>query len=277
VRLDRAAAHFDNTPCLDGYTSRFCFNGQFQLFDDVKRDSESAERRILSLSPDCQIPARRVIAVEGKRYIVGHGTPDYFKGRAVRISYVVHEATEMLTSRTLAQACLDTGGIISWAAAFLVKNLAFSEQDSVLTRQMHFHTALVEPVSDLVLSPIWGTCLIRQRDRGPAGTAVFTADQQPEPALCPALISGSGYDPLTDTLSSATTSVTVLRLRWQSMFNYMSKLDPTFGPDDEQFVFAQSAVTPQVGQHVTIQGGSWLIKSVQAHSDIWLCRGTRHV
>lgn len=276
MRLAKVATFFDRTPCCDAYTGVYLFNAQFALFDDVKRDSEAAERRVLSMSSACTIPHRRVVLIDGSRYILGHGTPDYFNGTAIRTGYVAHEANLSAQVRTLAQACRGQLGSYLWSAKFQVKTDAFQEQDSAIPEQVHLHFGATESVAPNQVITLSGRhYLVRRADIGSAGTLIVMADEQPGGPVA-ATLSGGSYDPVADTMTNSSVSITVMRLRWQSLFAYGAKPSPTFGPDDDQFAIAKLDATPVPGASVVLSSGTWVIASVESLDDVWLCRGTRH-
>ncbi|MEY2653318.1 MAG: hypothetical protein RLZZ524_345 [Pseudomonadota bacterium] len=278
MRLARVATRFDRTPCFDAYLGHLAFYGQMALFDDVKRDSEAAERRILSTAPDVVFPARRVVSIGDQNFILGHSSPDHFLGRAIRQGVVVHEAPYSVQVRTLAQACLDQAGTSAWGNKFTVKNVAFSEQDSSLTPQIHVHLASSEsaPVGRL-LTVDGRHYLVRLAETGPAGTLVVTADEQVGAIVTGATVFTGAYDPITDTQVRTPVIARVLKLRWQSIFSYGNSNDSAFGPDEEQFAVAKATFTPLVGWRISLPDGStWQVSSVVSFEDAWLCRAVRH-
>jgi hypothetical protein len=278
MRLAKAASYFNNTVCQDAYTGEVLFAGQFALYDDTKRDAEVGERRILSLDPAVQIPARRTVEAMGTRWLLGHRAPDYFRDKALRLGYVAHEATDLVTIRTLSQICLNQSAEPVWAGKFNVKRLAFTEQSSAVPRQMHVFLSTAEPVSiDQMIDMAGAKYLVRSVDDGPSGTRMALCDEMPEPCVDLAQVTFGTYDPLTDSVPTTAQTVRVLRLRWQSLFAYNDQDGGDFGPGDVQFVVAKAALTVRPGSRVTMSGGSvYNLNWVRSYGDVWLCRGVRH-
>lgn len=278
MRLRSVAQFFNNLPCLDAYTGDLAFYGQLGLFDDNKRDSETAERRLISVDVDVTIPPRRVVSAAGTHFIIGHANPDSFQGSTLRLGLVAHEATELSQIRTFAQVCLNQPGTTAYAGRSWVKNQAFTEQSSHLASQAHIHFAVGEPVDVQSIITFGGNLhVVRQvTELGPAGTRIALADELPAPTVEDVVVSSGAYDPITDTLVAGTTSVRVLRVRWQSLFVYRNGDGPTFGPADIQVVIAKAALTATPGMRLALSDGTWQLASCLDDGDVWLCRATRH-
>lgn len=278
MRLAAVANVFNNTSCVDAYTGKLAFKGQFDLFDDSKRDSETAQRRVMSVAPGTTVPARRVIEAGGMRFIVGNWHSDVYRDRTVRTGFVLHEATELSTIHTLAQVCLDQPGTTAWTGRAWVKNMAYEEQSSSMVPVFHLHFSLTESIQPGVLVSFGGRLhIVRTQYIGPAGTLITLCEQVPEPTVETATVTGSGtYDQINDTIGVTTASARVMRLRWQSLFEYNNKTAPTFGPEDIQVAIAKATMTPTAGMKLTLSDGTWKIASRVSEGDVWLCRSVRH-
>lgn len=277
MRLHAVANKFNKTPCLDAYTGEYLFDGQLGLYDDNKRDSETSERRVLSLSPDVTLPPRRVVEAAGARFILGSGYPDVHNGKLIRQGVVAHEAPFLSQIRTIEEACLDQLGKQAWTGSTWFKNLAYREQDSNLTPMFHLHFAVTEElVPGLLLTFDRWLYIIRSLNYGPAGTQIATCEQVPEPSIERVTITGTTYEPVSDTMGATQHVVRTVRLRWQSLFEYRHNLAPKFGPGDVQLAFAASAFTPKAGQAVEMSDGRWQLASVLLEGPVWLCRAVRH-
>lgn len=277
MRLSAVARAFNDTVCDDAYSGRYLFNGQFALYDDNKRDSETAERRIISVEDGTEVPARRVISAAGSKWILGHSNPDTFRGQVIRQGIVAHEATYLSSIRSIAQVCLNQTGTNAWAGKAWLKNLAFTEQSSRLVPQYHLHYAVGEPVQEDSILTFDGRLLVaRVTTSGPSGTLIVLADQMPEPAVEIGSFSGATWDPVAGQMVGGISSARVMRVRWQSLFQYKHGSAPTFGPGDVQIAVAKASITPAPGTRVTLSDGVWQLASVQDEGDIWLCRATRY-
>lgn len=271
-----AATYFDRNPVSDAYTGAVLFEGQLNLYDDSKRDSEAAERRVLSLSPTCVIPSRRTVQVAGQVYLVGKGNADVFLGSVIRVGYVVHEAKYLATVRTLEQLCLNQPGYQAWTNQAWLKNAAFTEQSSELSPMFHLFLAEGEPVADNYTVQFGNELhLVRTSNLGASGVQILTTERLDAPNVETATFGESVYDPVSGNFSGASHSTRVIRLRWQALFEYGNKSAPTFGPDDLQVVVAKASYTPVPGNLITLSDGPVKVQSVRSLGAVWICRVTR--
>lgn len=275
MRLSAAARAFDKAPCYEAYTGALAFKAQLGLYDDNKRDSETAGRRVLSMSPSSVIPTRRVVNVLGVPFIIGHRNVDIFDKSILRVSYVAQEAQTLATVRTLQEVCLDLPGFNAYAGRAWVKNLAFSEQDSRLPPQYHIHFALGEPVrAELTVLFSGRLYIVRSTNEGGGGTLVTTCDQLEEPSVETGQLTSGVFDPITETVTASAVSARVVRIRWQSLFEYDNWLSPKMGPGDMQVALG---VPVEPGAKLVLSDGDWYIASVNVVDGAYLCRATRHV
>lgn len=276
MRLQSVARAFNNTECFDAYSGALAFEGQFNLYDDTKRDSETAERRILSVAPEASLPERLVVEAAGTHWIIGHANPDTFRGRVIRVGHVVHEATALATVRSLVQFCDNAAGVQAYAGRAWVKDIGFSEQSSTLAGQHHIHLARTETVEAGHVIDFDGRFyIVRASNFGAGGTLVVMAEQMASPVIEAAVVTTGTYDQITETWSGSNSTVRMIRMRWQSLFEYRSNLAPKFGPEDIQLAVSKTLLTPVAGQPVTLSDGTWQIASV-LDEGVWLCRATRH-
>ena len=277
MRLHLAAKHFNRMPCNDGYTGAFLFNGQLGLYDDSKRDTEGAERRIIELAPELSPPARRVIEAHGVRYILGHGYDDSALGAVIRRKFVAHEATHLSTWYTLQQLCENASGTQAWAAKAWVKDSKEIDESSDMIGVNHLHMATYEGLAVTNIVRFDGVYhIVRKITKGSAGTLILTCDEVPEPAVETASLKTGVYDPINETMATTTTSVRVLRLRWQSLFEYRDAIAHNFKPEDLQVVIAKSAATPAIGATLVLSDGDHQIESIMSETGVWVCKVARH-
>lgn len=278
MRLAKAARFFDRMPCTDAYTGMQLFRAQLGLYDDNKRDSETAERRVLSVAPDAIIPPRRVIGAAGSRWIIGHANPDSFNGETIRVGYTVHEATLQARYRTLEQVCLQRAGTVVYMGRAWIKDRAYAEHSSELNSQYHLHFSTFETVrpDHIVTIDDGPAYVVRATSMGAGGTLVAVSDEMPEPVVEVAKVVSGTYDPIAEQVVGTEEIVHVARVRWQSMFTYLSHLAPKFGPGDLQLAIAQASMAVAAGATVELEDGSWHIESALPHERVWLCRAVRH-
>lgn len=275
-RLYRAARRFDKTPCKDAYTGFLSFYGQLLAWDKSTRDSESAQRRVISAAPETVRPPRGVVSVGSEVYILGKPHTDTFQGEALRVGFPSVLADGLMTVRTLEQVCKGQPGYQTYASKAWVKNDAFTEQSSHLNPKHHVHYSADENIGqDLVLSLSGINMVVRTVVAGTSGVMVATADQMQSDAIQAATVASRVYDPVTEDTTQTTVSTTVVRMRWQSLFSYGSDAAPTFNPGDIQIAIDKSVATVKPGHLVTMADGDWLIDSVVSLSGIWLCKAKR--
>jgi hypothetical protein len=264
-------------PCNDGYTGAFLYNGQLNLYDDSRRDSESSERRIIELAPELSPPARKVIEAHGVRYILGHGFQDSALGSVIRRKYIAHEASSLSTWYTLQQLCQNTAGVQAWAAKAWVKDSKEIDESSDMIGVNHIHMATSEAVAPTNIILFDGAYhIVRKTTHGPAGTLVLTCDEVPEPAIETATLKQGTWDPINETMATTNTSVRTLRLRWQSLFEYRDAAAHSFKPEDMQVVIAKSVATPAIGATLTMSDGDFQIDSIMSETGVWVCKAARH-
>jgi hypothetical protein len=277
MRLHDVANTFNNMECQDAYSGILVFKGQLGLYDDNKRDSETAERRVLSLSPAAVVPPRRVIAAAGTRFIVGHANPDDYRGATIRIGYVVQEATDLSQVRTLAQVCLDQPGFSAYAGRAWVKDLSYTQQSSKETPEHHIHFAAGEPVVPNLLVSFAGRLnVVRSTNFGAGGTLVATCEEMPPGAVETAQVASGAYDPAIASNIGSAIPVRVVRMRWQSLFSYGTSIAPKFQPGDIQVAVAKADFDVKAGALLGMSDGTWMVHSVVSEGMVWLCRATRH-
>lgn len=277
MRLAAAARRFDNTLCLDGYGGFQSFQGQFSLYDGSRRDAEVTARQHLSVSPDVVVPPRRVILVDGVRHILGHGTPDHFNGKKIRVGYATNEATILAQVRTLEAISLREDGVSAWAGKSWVKNLAYTAQTSDLPKQGHLHFSRTEPVYvGCVVTLGTQHYLVREVDDGVAGFRVALGDEMPGVVVQDVTFGPSVYDPVAEAYVGSPTPARVVQVRWQSLFSYGHRDAPDFGPEDVQLAVAKSVLTPKPGMIVQTASGRRYVESVMDYRGVWLCRAVLH-
>lgn len=278
MQLAKAARYFDRMPCTDAYTGLPVFKAQLGLYDDNKRDSETAERRVLSAAPDVIIPARRVIGAADSRWIIGHANPDSFGGSNIRVGYTVHEAPLLARYRTLEQVCLQRAGTAAYMGRAWLKDRAYAEHSSELNSQYHLHFSTYEAVKpDHIISLDDGPWyIVRASSLGAGGTLVAVSDEMPAPEIEVAKVTSGTYDPITETVGGPEEIVNVVRVRWQSLFAYTNALAMKFTPGDLQLAIAQASMAVAAGATVELSDGNWHIESALPYAGVWLCRAVRH-
>jgi hypothetical protein len=127
--LTSAASYFDDTACYNAVTGGYVCDGQFDLFDDSKRDSMAADRRILSVASSITLPS--LLSIHNDVFIVGEGHKDYALGDVTRVKYVLHKAVDV--SLATAPQMLSVGTpTLTYAGIVWVKNTKRETESSRL-------------------------------------------------------------------------------------------------------------------------------------------------
>lgn len=277
MRLEAAARRFDKVRCTDAYTGLFAFNAQLGLYDDNKRDSETSARRLLSTSRNVTLPTRRVVLAGNTRFILGHENPDYVKNGAVRVGIVAEEAPYLATIKTLAESCDLMPGRQAYAGRTWIKNQANADEGSDLTPQVNLFFSVTERVADYSIVSYNGlNYFVRTTNDGTAGFHVVRCDEITEPFEFTGQISGGAWNPVTESWDGDARTIRLLKFRWQSFFEYSSKMAPKYGPEDAQIVISKSVPNVNAGNKITTTDGTWMLASVSDDLGTWVCRATRH-
>lgn len=275
MKLAAAARHFDRQVLRDAYGTA-TVRGQFDLFDDSKRDGAVTRRRILSVDPYVSIPARRALQLDGYTWLVGSGNPDYFGSGPIRRKYVLHEADGLASVQTLAQFIAGTSGLSAYAALEWVKATKEIDESSDLTDVLGAMFAATESVPGIGVMTLAGKhYLLREPHETAAGFLSVLVDEIKAPALEAGTFTGRAYDPVADTWGGTPVAVNFLRLRWQSHFRYLSQRTLAFQPGDDVLICLQSAATPKANDRITLSDGAWQVLTVQAEDSCWSVHARR--
>ena len=264
MRLAAAAGYFDKQVLTDAYGSATIL-GQFDLFDDSKRDGTTGRRRVLSVAPDVAMPARNALSIDGMTWIVGTGNPDYFKADPIRRKYVLHEADGLASVQTFAQLLAATAGTSAYVALEWVKAAKEIDESSDLTDVLTAVFARSESIPNPGVVTLGGeTYLLREPHQSAAGFQVVLADEIKAPVTETGSFTSKTYNPVTDAVTGTPASVKFLRMRWQSHFKYLSSRTLTYQPGDDALICLKSAATPKANDSIVLSDGTWQVITVQS-------------
>ena len=270
MRLANAACYFDRMVCEDAYDpSAPTFKGQFDLFDDTKRDGLTAERRILSAAPNVEIPLRRVITTGGHSWLIGNDMPDMFADEVIRNKYVLHRADSLAVIKTFDQILTGAAGTAAYASRVWVKGSKQVDTDSTVFDEFDIYFSPSEAVQDkhmVLLEGAWH--LVRAVYPTQAGLVSALSEELPNP-LESGTLNLRTYAPVTDTYTSSPLAVSVLRIRWQVNFTYRTVGTPTYLRGDESVVLLKSAAMPKVGDTLSLGDGTWRVQGVLDEGLCW--------
>lgn len=122
MRMLKAARWADNTLATDAYgtATLYCQLAPLELF---KVDGVAVRKRQMSAAPDVTIPARGVITIDAEQYLVGTGTPDFWKNQPIRRNYVIQGADGLASLHTIAGKLGGTTPTTAYAAKVFAKYL----------------------------------------------------------------------------------------------------------------------------------------------------------
>lgn len=274
LTLADASRYFDRTPVLDPYTSALLFYAQVDPYDDAKRDSATAYRRILSVAPGVVMPASRLVKIFGAVWIVGDSEID---GMVVahREKYVLHQAPTLLGVRNLSGFVTGGALTVSWGDMVWLKD---AKEESSSSRTNPLYTAYL-PTSvalaeyDVVTVGTTNYLVGPPHDQASGMLSATCAKLEYTPVN--ATLATRVYDPVQGTYtSSVNTTVKCLRVRWQSLYLYGSQGDAKYQEGDCSLVFPSGTVLA-TKDRVTLAGQVWSVLAVENLGGAVVAHGRR--
>lgn len=260
MKLVDASSYFDRTWALDPDTGAELFQCQVDPFDDSKRESGTAYRRILSVRPGTSVP--HSIRLFGQVWLLGTREVDGVQ-EMHREKYVMQPAQAKATLYRLAGFLSTSPTTSSWAAVEWEKDAKEAATSSNLP-----------PMFRAILPT---DCDVRVRDVIVfQGDAYLVLTQHPEPsgftaAECLKLevstpqtltLGARVYIPTVGAYGAlGNSTVQALPVRWQSMFSYGSQTDARFHDGDFSLVVPPSAAVT-TATALTLAGKSFTVLSV---------------
>ena len=268
MKLSNIAGKFDNTVATDAYGS-YSFKCQLAPLELFKIDGVAVKKRSLSTTANVAMPARGVVSIDGENYLVGTGTPDFWKGSVIRRNYVVQGADGLATLNSIAGALAQTGETTAYAAHLFARYLPESADSSKYPPQYQVFLAGVEVAPANSLVTISGqTYLIKESYVSTSGLRIALANMLDEPLFETISFGAKTYDPVTDTYTSAASSVRIMRVKWQEHFHYLTIGSTNYERGDQQIFFLKSA-TPKPSDMLTLSDGVWRVLSVLDEGTHW--------
>ena len=274
MKLQSAARMGDTVVASDAYGTAQVMVG-FDQLSYSKIDGVAVRKRQISAAPSVAMPARGVITIDGQKYLVGHGAPDYWRGKAIRVSYVIQGADGLANLQTIGQALEGTAPVTAYAAVVFAKYLPDANDSSRMPPQYQVFLAGAEEAPEDTLIGLEGAFyLVKQSYISTSGLRVALANIVDEPCFETVSFANRVYDPVSDSYTSAGTSIKIFRIKWSESFTYLSKASEGFERGDIQ-VFMLKSSTPKPSDLLTLSDGSWRILSVQDMGATWRCHARR--
>lgn len=270
MRLAKAARFGDKTPATDAYGTA-SFLCQIEPLSLFKIDGVAVRKRSMSCAPDVAMPARGVITIDGEQYLVGTGTPDFWKGQPIRRNYVLQGADGLAKLTTIAGELGSSAGTNAYAAKVFNRYLPESADSSKYPPQYQIFLAGGEdaPADSLILlDGDW--FLVKESYVSTSGLRIAMSNLLDEPVFETALFANQEYDPVTDTYGGTSAPVKAFRVKWTEHYEYLSKASIKFETGDLQ-VFIRQADMPNVGSPdaITLSDGLWRVLSVVQEGLLW--------
>lgn len=267
MKLANAATYFNKTPCSDAYTGTLLFHGQLDVYDDSKRDGLTAQRRMLEVAPGTAIPPRRTVEFAGQRWLIGVQELDQFRGRTIREKYVLHQAEGLAEVRTLRQRLEGSAGTDAYAARLWVKAEKETEISSRSFNHLNLYFSRAEPVEAGQIVGLGGRdYFIRDVYPGAAGHLVAESEELELGAEeTGTAVGGLAWDPIRQEYAGDPVPVKVIRLRWQTSFEYFSQATKDFERGDMQAATLSAADT---GTEIILADGKWRVQAVQIRGGV---------
>jgi len=264
MRLVDAASYFDRTPVYEADGSTPLFKGQLDDYDDSKRDSGAAYRRILSVRPGTAMPATRAVRMFDLTWLVGAKETDGLD-QAHRDKYVLQRAGVKLTVNRLPDFVSGAVGQTKWADPEWLKD---SHELATSSKVPQIFSVFLPLGTDVrVYDVLWYagaaflTMAVRDLPSGFRAAECLELDQT-VPAI--ASITRRTYDPVAGSFTSAASVDTpCLRVRWQSLYLYSSQSDTKYQEGDTSLVVGPS-VPVSTADNVLFDGVTWQVLDVDS-------------
>ena len=272
MKLKSAARYFDNDTVTDGYTGALLFKAQFSSYESAAPDGSFQRRRVVSLAPGIAPASRRVVVVQGMRWIMGELVTDAFRDKPIRQTSAAKEATDLFTLLTPAQAALKSAGTAIYGHKQYLKDTVNSVTDSNYDPQYEVFFGITENLkAGYFLKSTQQYLHIRSLQYANEGYWVAVSDELATNPATDAEVTATFagvYDPVTETHAAGVTTTGVM-LDMYKLYNFNTEADPRNQAGDMSLIVAKSAVTPKADQLITIAGVNWRNIKFTPYFDAW--------
>ena len=274
MKLINAArlADWDSTYC--GYTGNYLFKAQFSAYEGADPSGSWQRRRTVSVAPGIVAPHRRVVVVQGVRWIMSTLVSDTYKDRQIRQTASAKEATDLYQILTPGQAALQQPvPLTAYGHLEHLKDTVNSLTDSAYDTQYSASFALTETIlSGHFLRSPRNFLHIRSVNLAAEGLWEATADDLTttnEGLGTDVLATFAGsFDPVTETSAPGAT-VPVIVVDLYKLYNFNTQADQRNQAGDMSLLVAKSSTTPVAGQDIQINGRKWHNVRFTEYRDAW--------
>lgn len=263
LTLAQASSFFDRTPIKDADNGNLLFYGQVDPYDESKRDSGAAYRRILSVAAGTVMPASRTVSVFGQALILGNQEVDGLD-TIHRVKYTLQPCTAKVGVSRLAGFVTGTPASNAWAALEWVKDSKEMGTSSDVARIYNvFLPAGLNVRAQDVLTQAGQAYLVLAARELPSGFLAAEAVQL-DYALATAAITARVYDARAGTFAAGVlTHAPCARVRWQNLFNNRSEAYAHYKDGDDTLVFP-AGTGLNTAALVNLAGNLWHVVSVDS-------------
>ena len=272
MKLKSAARYFDTDTVTDGYTGALLFKAQFSSYESAAPDGSFQRRRVVSVAPGILPATRRVVTVQGMRWIMGELVTDAFKDKPIRQTSAAKETTDLFTLLTPAQAALKNTGTLIYGHKQYLKDTVNSVTDSNYDPQYEIFFGITENLkAGHFLKSAQQYLHIRSLQYANEGYWVAVSDELATNPATDAEVTATFagvYDPVTETHAAGVTTTGIM-LDMYKLYNFNTEADPRNQAGDMSLIVAKSAVTPKADQLITIAGVNWKNIKFTPYFDAW--------
>ena len=272
MKLKSAARYFDTDTVTDGYTGALLFKAQFSSYEGAAPDGSFQRRRVVSVAPGILPATRRVVTVQGMRWIMGELVTDAFRDKPIRQTSAAKETTDLFTLLTPAQAALKSAGTSIYGHKQYLKDTVNSVTDSNYDPQYEVFFGITENLkAGYFLKSAQQYLHIRSLQYANEGYWVAVSDELATNPATDAEVTATFagvYDPVTETHAAGVTTTGVM-LDMYKLYNFNTEADPRNQAGDMSLIVAKSAVTPKADQLVTVAGVDWKNIKFTPYFDAW--------
>lgn len=281
MKLRSAAKYFDRDSVYDAYTGDYLFRAQFSSFDGSQPDGQFQKRRTMSMAPDIVLPSRRVITVQGQKWVVGEPVVEAFNNRAIRKSTSAKLVSDEFVLLTKGQAA---GKSVNGLTKLYAHTKYLKDTVNVTTDGDYdpyynvFMSQTEKPIDGWFLRSSEKLFFIRSIYKDIEGFFVAGCDEiatlnyertgWDRDAEVDAIFDGA-YDPVTDSTSGSAGTANGIILDFYKVYQYATAADPKGVSGDRVLIIDKLVVTPKAGQGFTINSIKWRVFDVQSTGDAW--------
>lgn len=270
MKLTNTARWADRTKLYDAYSPKtFALLAQVSSFIDNQQDGAISKRRAISFAPGLELPVRRAVTYAGEVWIIGDTMSDMWKGRPIRVSAATKKATGKYIVRTPGQAALATGGLEAFGQVIYLKDTVNTTVTSQYSPQYEVHFASTETVRDGMVIVLQNNYLhVRSCYPILDGFVCATSDELGPDARQSIVYHARGaYNSATDSYSTSNTSTSAIVIDYYKLYGKETALTIDQLPGDLTLLVAASALSPKVGETLTLYAKEWRVLGVTATQD----------